>query len=223
MDVSNFDNEIASERAKLALEAKQLLGYNRMANALVLPDKLAFKLRELNISPLETSKVEAYKRSKEKVTMWSSRKQAWYAAFASGAMVALTVRLAVLLNAGVTAKNGWELMGAMGCGSVAIILCVASLVAFNQRGEGIRYIWGWKEYSIQEFSELGNIPEHALDKAIAIKRELPAVLLRVDCLGVRTEERENPRPAPDPFLKVSLGDEHFYIDVWDEKEYERLA
>jgi hypothetical protein len=56
------------------------------------------------------------------------------------------------------------------------------------------------------------VPEFALSKAIEIKERLPKAEFYVDEL--KAVKRY------DPFLVVVCGRERFYIDVWDERNFE---
>jgi len=58
----------------------------------------------------------------------------------------------------------------------------------------------------------GEIPEFALSRAVEIKERLPKARFYVEELMV--DKRY------DPFLIVACGRERFYIDVWDEPEFE---
>jgi hypothetical protein len=58
----------------------------------------------------------------------------------------------------------------------------------------------------------GAIPEFALSRAVEIKERLPKARFYVEELTV--DKRY------DPFLIVACGRERFYIDVWDEPEFE---
>lgn len=55
-----------------------------------------------------------------------------------------------------------------------------------------------------------SVPEFVLRKAIEIKRASPDVKLFVDTLD----------DDPDPFLVAVLGKEYYYVEVWDESEFE---
>jgi hypothetical protein len=74
----------------------------------------------------------------------------------------------------------------------------------NKKGNGYHY---WSKRLI---SAASNVPPFVLRKAIQIKLACPKVKLYVEGL-------EN---HPDPFLIATLDREEFYIDVWDEKDFE---
>lgn len=54
------------------------------------------------------------------------------------------------------------------------------------------------------------VPEHVLSKAVQIKKEMPAVKFYVESLQL----------DPDPFLYAEYNGERYYIEVWDEPEFE---
>jgi hypothetical protein len=68
----------------------------------------------------------------------------------------------------------------------------------------------WRCTKLAKFK--GEIPEFALSRAVEIKERLPKARFYVEELTV--EKRY------DPFLIVACGRERFYIDVWDEAEFE---
>jgi hypothetical protein len=67
----------------------------------------------------------------------------------------------------------------------------------------------WSLSLIQSYSE--PIPESVLHKAIQIKEAMPEVKLQIEQLTVT---------KPDPFLVASHENERFYVDVWDEPQFE---
>jgi hypothetical protein len=68
----------------------------------------------------------------------------------------------------------------------------------------------WRKIPLAKYK--GTVPEFALSRAIEIKERLPKAEFFVEELVV--EKRY------DPFLLVVRGRERFYIDVWDEREFE---
>ena len=72
----------------------------------------------------------------------------------------------------------------------------------------VRATWRWTKLAKYR----GEIPEFALSRAVEIKERLPKARFYVEELMV--DKRY------DPFLIVACGRERFYIDVWDEPEFE---
>ena len=68
----------------------------------------------------------------------------------------------------------------------------------------------WRRSKLSNYQ--GQIPEFALSKAIEIKERLPQARFYVEELTVNKRY--------DPFLIAACGRERFYIDVWDEPEFE---
>jgi len=68
----------------------------------------------------------------------------------------------------------------------------------------------WRKVPLAKFQ--GSVPEFALSRAIEIKERLPKVEFYVEELVV--DKRY------DPFLIATCGRERFYIDVWDERDFE---
>jgi hypothetical protein len=68
----------------------------------------------------------------------------------------------------------------------------------------------WHLVPLRKFK--GEVPEFALSKALEIKERLPKAKFYVDELKAIRRY--------DPFLVVACGRERFYIDVWDEHDFE---
>jgi hypothetical protein len=92
----------------------------------------------------------------------------------------------------------------------------------------------WREVGLVGYT--GFIPETALSMAVQIKKECAAAEFAVEELGEvlikhetgserrrrEAEERREWLRRHDPFLIVKLGSEKFYLDVWDEDNFERF-
>lgn len=75
-----------------------------------------------------------------------------------------------------------------------------------------RIVSRWLLIPISRYKSM--VPEFVLRKAVQIKEACPTALIYVDALKVNT------RPFPDPFLVVKLGNEKYWVDVWDEAAFE---
>jgi hypothetical protein len=82
--------------------------------------------------------------------------------------------------------------------------------------EGYHYEANWNLRPLAGYDQ--PVPEFVLEKALEVKRAFPNVTLEVDTLMLRTY-KEVP---VDPFLVVSYGRERYYIEVWDEPEFEAV-
>ncbi|MFB3917305.1 MAG: hypothetical protein ACE14M_11285 [Terriglobales bacterium] len=71
----------------------------------------------------------------------------------------------------------------------------------------------WRTVPLSRYE--GEIPEYVLSRAIEIKEKIPQAEFYVDYLSV--EKRY------DPFLIVACGRERFYVDVWDEPDFENFC
>lgn len=69
----------------------------------------------------------------------------------------------------------------------------------------------WQSKPLREYD--GDVPAFALSHAVEIKERMPSVEFEVEEL--RIEKRY------DPFLVVRCGREKFYIDVWNECDFEK--
>jgi hypothetical protein len=230
MKLSQVAEALEPEREELARAAAEVLGYKKMAQVLTVPNSLAYVLRKLEIEPLVPSSVLAYKKSKEKTGVWSARWRGLIllpVAVLSASLTGLLAWNGIQCLIHLTNIFGW-LVGIVGGVGGAAITVPLSIYTFScllgDTGRGTRSIHSWERISISGYN--GNIPEFALNKAVQIKMELPKVKLSIDALTVQREEDKKKESAVveylrDPFLVAELGTEIFYIDVWDEKEYER--
>lgn len=211
-----FKDAVEDGRVQLAREAETILGYRKLAQVLATPDALLFQLRELAIAPLVTRAVEDYKRRKEHTGMYSgTKKMLWLA----GSFIALS---SILVYGLADSTPHWSTLHYAGNFAAAILTATAAVLLLNSSleshwGTGDRRVRAWETYPLRSY--LGNVPEFVLDKAISIAKVLPTAEFQIVQL-VETTDRK-PRPLPDPFLLVSLGNERYFIDVWDEKEYEK--
>lgn len=74
------------------------------------------------------------------------------------------------------------------------------------------YVRGkWRRSALKGFQ--GEVPAFALSHAIEIKERMPKVEFEVDFLSIDSRY--------DPFLIARCGRERYYIDVWDEAEFEQ--
>ena len=80
------------------------------------------------------------------------------------------------------------------------------------------YLRGYASYIGYIANYTGYVPVHVLNTALQVRTACPSAAFYIDELTL--EVAQIPRPLPDPFLKVSLGSESYYIAVWDEREFE---
>lgn len=215
----NFETlTLTDARVDLARAAQEKLGYKKLAQAIAIPGALLYQLRELAITPLVTARVQQYQASKVRKGMWSGTKEFWCAfAFEVFVVTLFIYSMRGAFNEKVAAFSSLHggLNFVLGC-IMVIGFAYTAFGAWLEIGHGKRIITEWAKAHIATYK--GNVPEFALSKAIEIKNALPAVDFKVEYLVEHHEEKI--RPLPDPFLVAYLGDEEYYIEVWDEKEYE---
>lgn len=203
-----------SEREELAIEAYRLLGYTKLLE--VVSSDLVKALKKLGITPLETKDVVSYKASKEWSGMWSGHKIGVIAFASALTCTWLVSRLIMVVH---TAQDWssvkiWSIIGTVvlaACGVISLL--VAGFCAFEDDAHGSRTTYRWARFSVGNYA--GAIPEHVLLKALQVQKECPKASFYIDHLMKDTER------MPDPFLVATCGNEEYFIDVWDEKEYER--
>jgi hypothetical protein len=227
------DTSIDAERCRLAKQAQSVLGYSKLAMALMASDGgLLAGLKRLGIEPLITSRVEAYKAKKARPGMWSGHKEAI-------SLMPVLALLTCFVIPRVSSRVSWDIPN-LGCfglvGLVAISVILTSRICHRFWSDtGSRTIFFWDRTALSDY--FGSVPEFVLAKALAIKAEVPGVRFYVEQLHRATEQ--SARPLPDPFLIAEFGEngmtvrthrgthiadtvptESYYIEVWDEKEYE---
>lgn len=200
-------------RAQLAGEAKEVLGYGgKVENTSY---KLAEALQSIETTILHKPSVQKYMASKErkliKPSTWG-RAITWIVFPSIGAFCINTMEN--FANAPGSAATVYFILGLVGILISAFVLmvsCSEDCTSPDQK-------YTWHSTSIEKFD--GYVPTFALSRAIEIKKIFPQAKFRVDFLTLETEEREI-RRSEDPFLSVSYGEETYYIDVWDEEEFEK--
>lgn len=79
------------------------------------------------------------------------------------------------------------------------------------------YRWriGWATVPIEEYRQ--DIPDFVMRKAIQIKEKMPAAQIVIEEL---TAKKERVARRYDPFLVAKFENEKYYIEVWNEREFE---
>ncbi len=228
LDVLGVESERLASIDELSREAEQLLGYDKLKKALgkVVPT-LAATLVKHGIEPYSRESVNRYKSTfpkqieNPKASEFVKRHPKLMEIFqwaicilflGSLAVFALSMLAGIVWGIGEpsflkTVPIGW-------CIALSLIGFFASLALCNFILENERLSLTlnptWKRVPIKEYNE--EIPEHVLEKAIAIKKEIGDASFFVEKLEY----------IPDPFLVVVCGTEEYYIEVWDEPKFERL-
>lgn len=198
---------------------------------------LAKALAACGIAPLDTAQVVEYKTSKEYHHRTHKRVFVGLAMYLWPSLLSVLVMAVMLrLKLGEDVTAGW------------FTGCVLFAAAGTLISSGVWYIEGkpvvkdydiirrWTTFSLGGVDETfynrngqlrgnycyqGYIPIHVLNLALQVREACPKAVLLIDEL---TQTRmEVPRPLPDPFLRVELGSELYYIAVWDEREFEARA
>lgn len=207
----------------LAVQAEEVLGYTRLK--IVVENKartLGRVIQELGIETFTRESVKAYQAAviKEK------RQEAIAAAFpwamqrflaqkltenllTASVCISFVSFLVSVVSAIVSFYYDSTIAGAMlVLWAIASIYCCSSFVAIDSKKNSIpTYIW--QRFSLNERYNK-DVPEFALDRAIAIKKALPSSQIFVEeCAEVK-----------DPFLVAVHGDEEYYFAVYDEPKFE---
>ncbi len=207
-------SDVTDARQELATKAADILGYRQLVNVVSL-ESLATALRRLEIEPLKSSSVEKYKARKARPGIWSGKVHGARMLLIAIASFALSYKIGkAALWDGAHFGNVFSILFFM----IGIGFGLTSLGLFIDKDyRGTRTTRHWRRLPIGGY--FGSVPDFILNKAVEIKSECPKADIWIDQLIEDREEQ--PRPDPDPFLVVSLGTkESYYIDVWNEKDYE---
>jgi len=216
-----------NEGRRVLGEKASALGYHKLKQAT--GSNLLTTLRDLDIRPFTSGSVDTYKASKEKIGWWSGKVWAvrlLVLSFLLAPLMAKSIQLSDLTYdaAPFSGLASHHILVPLGITltiltGVAIVLCqiIGWVMLVGEDSRGKRSKISWRRYTIQDYQ--GTIPEFALNKMVQIAAAYPEARFQVDQLEKHTENwivRE-----PDPFLVVYAGNEQYYIEVWDEKEYEK--
>jgi hypothetical protein len=225
-----LDSEITAERQRLASVAAERLGYRQLSRRAI-PLPLLTELRKLDITPFSTKSVDQYKAAKVKVHLRANYITALYWA---AAVVVFGIAARLLWNLPFT-RNVVTVSFVAFCILGVISAIGALIIARDSEMQVPRHITHWKRVSLRDYQK--DVPEMVLSRAIIVHEEIAGATFYVDYLfrevdendaaRVRYKKREaaerRERYMADPFLVVELGSESYYLDVWDEHEYESLS
>lgn len=221
MKFTEADEALSDSRSQLALDAQKNLGYSKLAQAISAPDALLFGLRKLGIEPLVTSSVHAYMNKKVgHPSMRSGRKTGLIGIIVCALFALLACPTFVMMaNSGDNRVTTWmNILGVTGCTLAGIAVLVFGGISITMiiENEGTRTTRSWKSVPLDGYE--GNVPEFVIYRALRIKEAMPNAELSI--MQLQYERDTFTRPDPDPFLAVYLKHERYFVDVWDEKEYE---
>jgi hypothetical protein len=176
----------------LALRAEAVFGYSWLGKRLqIQPSRLAAALNDLGIEPFRDDDVRRYKAEKER----QLDDQLW-TDFAAAVLCA-TPLPDQRADGGHPQPNIKE--RAARHGSLSVFLLGSDTQA------------KWYRVPLRDYD--APVPEFARSRALELETCLPGVTFEVEEL--RADKRY------DPFLIAIYGNERFYIDVWEEREFER--
>lgn len=181
---------------------------------------LAKALVACDIAPLDTAQVQQYKESKVR-TGYSSRVKREVIAWSVWAVVVGAVWM-YIHPASMNIGDISAFIAATSIGTLLIMVIVWETMISSEMPSYTKS-WGWSSFALgREDSRMhkytGYVPVHVLNMALQVRLQCPNASMIVDELSLVIDEVK--RPLPDPFLKVTLGSETYYIAVWDEREFE---
>lgn len=205
--LEDADLALMKQKGELADKVNKLLGYNMLGFTKKVKE-LGNALYELDIKPFSPSSVKKYK-----VKMLHTKhrdKVKWQSLGAAMIVIAVAILPGFYELFHKAPVLGETLSWILAISSLITGICMLAHAAdFRSQNE-------WRRISLAGYDE--DVPEFALMRAVQIKEKVPAASFTVEYL-VHTESYQ-PKTV-DPFLIVSLGDEQYYIDVWNEPQFER--
>lgn len=240
MKYSDPGNIEAAIRGELLSKASSELGYVGETFGALGP--LAKVLEDLQIPVLNKDMVKQYQSKKERT---------WTVPYAAIGHITASagIPFALFLIWGIISNfMGWHETNSFtmidGTGITTGLLSLVSIIAGNmfvhESISSKKYTWYWRLFSLgKSTAQMENmlpyerhssrsvpqytryVPFHVLNKALQVKAALPNVGIGVEELTFKAEDI--PKPEPDPFLFVELNGEMYYIEAWDEREFEAKA
>jgi hypothetical protein len=173
---------------------------------------VAKSFEKLGIEPFSSESVEKYKaKMLRKMNFRGEFLEAiagnvgmWLFA-GSGIGTLLSVLTLALLRENHHHFSSWLFLIPAGMLATAVSTTVIAVNAKRYRK------YSWNAVKLYSFNE--KVPAFALSRALEVRKELPNSSFFVESLVYRNE-------IVDPFMFVQIGDEKYYLDVWDEPKFE---
>ncbi|MEK7537064.1 MAG: hypothetical protein AAB584_01280 [Patescibacteria group bacterium] len=166
-------------------------------------------LKELDIEPFTPESVNAYVEAKlaeklpENQKLRRKTRTVSTLGWLCGAMLVVSI-LTILAND----SGGFFTVTVAVAGFIGGLVAMATTTGIGK--------WKWRRVEIERYN--AKIPEYVLRKAIQVKQALPEGKLWIYALSPHSIE--NPLFRGDPFLELQAGKKRFFLEVWDEREFE---
>lgn len=95
------------------------------------------------------------------------------------------------------------------------------ILQYARHKRGTEIAAEWRAIRLDDY--IAPVPDFAIARAVAVKRELPEAAFYVEELRVNVTDlvtEECVRPAPEPFLVMKYKGVTLYLDVWEEPKFE---
>jgi hypothetical protein len=208
---------------ELAAKAQKALKYGRLNTLLSQKDNgvaLDETLTKLDIQPFKTSTVNAYKDEMLFGKFWNKHPR--LAFFADIGMVMTGIFSVVAMIASIIASfNGIAIYITVPIALTGCAVLVGAVKVFRSyNGTPAARHFDWYQIELDDYSE--DVPEFALHTALRISQLLPDARFFVEHLGrlPASSRQQNRVRSLDPFLIVAHGDKTYYVEVWDEPNFE---
>ncbi len=212
---ANVQQLLNSHSAELRANAVKKLGY-KIAN----PMSLLGQLAAIGIMPFRTRAVEAYMATKEKKGVYSGTKLVIWSWAIWAVVAGASIYGDFFTKAFKADVNTIGVVLVVSSLASIVGLIILAITSGSEWGTGTRKVWQWVSNDISRYS--GVIPDHVLNTALAIREAVP--LAAFDIVGLEAGNERNPKVVrdPDPFLRVRLGNESYYVEQWDERDQPRI-
>ncbi len=214
-DVSAVTLDGVACDVQLAKEADELLGYDRLLNDMVgaQPDRhgVIQILAELGIRPFSESSVAEYKATKvQAIERMAGKIERLYAFLLVLSIVVVAVGILVTAFYATLFITSWTGIGLVVGGGLFI------RIVNDYAGRAITRVGKWVGVSLRGYNR--RVPEFALQTACLVQqRNITGARLEVEEFLIDSVPK-------DPFLvlvtKTKNGEYRYYLEVWDEAEYE---
>lgn len=207
----NLDEAMIDSRRELLNEASEvLLGHTKDRPQAT---DLLVALKRLDFRPLESESVRKYKASKQKT--WKSYELGdrlfqilW---------VICTSLFLICVGDMIRTKSTPQIEGVL---SFVTGLCIVYLSMYLCDVDPTIHTRSWHSTSLESYG-IENIPDFVIAKAVELKKMAPGVSFNVEYLSEILTRHEPARFSNDPFLVANMGSDSVFLDVWDEKDFER--
>jgi hypothetical protein len=208
--VNNYDS-IKFQRGDVVIEAASKLGYQGLSVNAEGPLEKVLRLKEIEV--LDPSQVKVYKMSKvSNINLTEKKRRDIGISIISAVFISVYSICVHISNESLLSTYLASIIPAL---VISMWTFIMGSLAFNPSTTTWKNT-SWVEIRLSEYQNY--IPVHVLNKCLAIREECPNAQFIVHELQERIHHVS--ASLLDPFMEVRLYNESFFIEVWDEREFE---